>query len=561
MIKKIFFSLLLMLVCINVYATNDEYFYYDSERVEEMWITKISSEQSQSTHPYFLKRKKDNMYVYCIELFEPLYDNVKYTYNSNYSKYGLTKQDIDRINLIIYYGYGYKNHTSDKWYGLTQYLIWKTTNKDADIYFSDGKYGKRISSYENEIKEIESLIKEHNIEPNFIKDYSISTNSNLEIPSNINLNNYSIESNAKYEVKNNKIYFSNLDVGNYTVKLKRNDNRFKTDYLLYYSKDSQNMIVPGNSYIYNKEYSFNIRVENGNLIINKRDEDSKLLMGAKYEVYDNDIVVATLVTDDNGYSKVSLPYGKYKFKEVEAPIGYELDNNVYEFNIDNSNLDNEFDLTDSKIYVDFSIKKKDKESKEYLKGATYGIYENDKLITELVTDELGYAKTKLSYGTYIIKEIKAPFGYEVDTNEYSITIDSKNKNYNLELDDMRIYVNLNISKKSSYNNKYLENAIYGIYENSKLIKKVVTNNNIISINLPYGEYEIKELVAPPGYKLDDKIYKLVIDSKKNYELNLVDDKIVVNVPNTGISKNNINYFIFILGIIGLLYGKKKYNLY
>jgi len=561
MIKKIFFSLLLMLVCIPVFALNEANFYYDSERVEEMWITKISGDKKQSNHPYFLKRKSDNTYVYCIELFEPLYDNVKYEYDSKYSNYGLSKQDIDRINLIIYYGYGYKNHTSDKWYGLTQYLIWKTSNKNADIYFSKKKFGSKVNLYEDELKEIESLIKTHSIEPNFIKNYIISTNDNLVINSNIDLSNYSIKTSAKYEIKNNKLYFNNLDVGNYTVSLKRNDNRFKNNYLLYYSNQSQNIIVPGDSSIFNKEYTFNIKVEEGTISIKKKDEDNNYLEGAKYEVYKDNSVVTTMVTNSNGLAHFNLPYGKYKLKEVEAPIGYDLDDSEYEFEISSSNLNVEYELTDSKIYVDFSINKKDKESNEYLKGAKYGIFKDNKLVSELVTDSMGYAKTSLPFGTYIIREIEAPYGYELDDKEYTIIINSKDIKYDLVLNDMKIYTNVNFSKKSTYNNKYLENAVYGIYKNGNIIKKIISDNKITRISLPYGEYEIKELVAPPGYKLDSNTYKINISSKKDYELNLVDEKIVISVPNTGTKKSNICYIFILVGILGLFYGKKKYNLY
>ena len=285
------------------------------------------------------------------------------------------------------------------------------------------------------------------------------------------------------------------------------------------------------------------------------------MKGAKYDIYNDDNYVTTLVTDDNGTAKTKLAYGKYIIKEVEAPKGYYLDDKVYEFEISGSNLNNILELTDSKIYVDFSINKKDKESKVYLEGAKYGIYKDDKLVEELITDSNGFAKTKLEYGTYVIREIEAPKGYEIDSTEYNVIIDSIGKNYSLELDDMKIYVDLDISKKSTYNNEYLSDAIYGIYKDGELISKVETNDSIKTIKLPFGEYEIKELVAPAGYKLDNNTYKLIIDSNKKYELNLVDDKIVIEVPNTGLKKNNIGCITFILGSIGLLYGKKKYYLH
>ena len=232
--KKIILSIMLMLICIPVFATENERFFANSERVEEMWVTKKSATEYESFNPYFLKRKSDNTYVYCIEPFAPITDKVEYTLDYDYTKYGLTKEQIDRVNLLTYYGYGYDNHTTAKWYGITQYLIWKTVAKDTDIYFANGKDGEKVDLYNDEIEEIEKLIKEHNIEPNFIKDYKISTNSNLVIDSNIDLSYYNIEFNGKYELNNNKIIINDLGVGEYEFKLTKKNNRFNGNYMLYY---------------------------------------------------------------------------------------------------------------------------------------------------------------------------------------------------------------------------------------------------------------------------------------------------------------------------------------
>ena len=560
--KKLFISLLLMLVCIPVYAANDVTFYYDSKRVEEMWITRVGSSETRSAHPYLLKRRGDNTYVYCLESFKLMQNDSKYTYDNDYTKYGLTKSDIDRINLIIYYGYGYGNHTSDKWYGVTQYLIWKITDKDADIYFSNERYGSKANLYVDELNEIESLIKEHNTEPNFIKDYIISTNSNLVIDSNINLSNYDIVSNAKYDIKNNKLYFNNLDVGNYKVKLVKKNNRFNSDYMLYYSNESQNVIIPGNSNVTSKEYSFNISVEEGTIELTKKNKDNEYLSGAKYGIYNGNELVTELTTDEKGYASTKLAFGKYVLKELSAPLGYEVDSKEYEFEFNKDNKKVNFELTDSKIYIEILFNKKDKESNEYLSGAKYGIFNGEDLISEITTDEKGYASTKLSFGKYKLKEIEAPIGYELDTNEYDIIVDENTKELNINLEDSKIYVDVKLSKKSTYDNKYLKNAVYGVYSNDKLIDKITTTDGISVVSLPFGKYKLKELVAPPGYKLDTKEYEFTIDENNlDVSLNLFDDKIVVKVPNTGLTGSNLSYYLVIIGIIGIVYGKKNCHMY
>ena len=42
-----------------------------------------------------------------------------------------------------------------KWYAITQVMIWRTTNPESDIYFTDTLNGNRISSYNDEMAEME----------------------------------------------------------------------------------------------------------------------------------------------------------------------------------------------------------------------------------------------------------------------------------------------------------------------------------------------------------------------------------------------------------------------
>lgn len=58
-----------------------------------------------------------------------------------------------------------------------------------------------------------------------------------------------------------------------------------------------------------------------------------------------------------------------------------------------------------------------------LEGAKYGIYEGDSLVQELTTDVNGYAKSSLLLeGKYIVKEISASKGYDVDQTSHGVTV-------------------------------------------------------------------------------------------------------------------------------------------
>ena len=366
--KKIIIILLLMLICVPVYAA-DNTFYYDSERVEEMWITKVNSEETRSAHPYIIKRRSDNTYVYCLEPFVLLQNDVEYI-TGDISKLGLSEDQVNNINLFIYYGYGYGNHTTDKWYGVTQYLIWKESDKNADIYFTSTKNGKKEDLYRSEINEIYALIAEHNKQPNFLKDYVISTNDVLKIDSNIDLSNYEIYSTADYELTDNKLIFKNLSVGDYQVSLKRKNNRYQNEYLLFFHKDSQNIIVPGNSPIYDKGYNFNISVKEGEIVLKKYSTyNNKYLSGATYGVYDNDKLVRKITTGNTSLS-IYLPFGTYKIKELQAPAGYKLDPKEYTITIDKDHLKQELKLYNDKVVVNVP----DTGKNNYLKYSSISLF-------------------------------------------------------------------------------------------------------------------------------------------------------------------------------------------
>ena len=86
-------------------------------------------------------------FVYCLEPFI-LVDEKKEDYEvfkrdlSNY-KY-LTPEQVRKVSLLAFYGYGYKNRTNPYWYAVTQLLIWRTVAPDSEFYFTDTKGGEKI---------------------------------------------------------------------------------------------------------------------------------------------------------------------------------------------------------------------------------------------------------------------------------------------------------------------------------------------------------------------------------------------------------------------------------
>ncbi|PGA76300.1 SpaA isopeptide-forming pilin-related protein [Bacillus toyonensis] len=106
--------------------------------------------------------------------------------------------------------------------------------------------------------------------------------------------------------------------------------------------------APAGYVLSNKEIPFSVKKDGetisleatnkkiyGSLYITKVDvADGKLLPNAKFEIYQNEKVVVSGVTDSKGLAKFErLPAGKYTYREVEAPNGYKINETIFEFEI------------------------------------------------------------------------------------------------------------------------------------------------------------------------------------------------------------------------------------
>lgn len=174
-----------------------------------------------------------------------------------------------------------------------------------------------------------------------------------------------------------------------------------------------------------------------------------------------------------------------------------------------------------------------------LSGAIFGIYSDpdcNNLIAKLPeTDENGKASLTLtnSSPTLYLKEITAPYGYEKDLNAVAVTpSDSKKSFVNKEALGRIILHKKDSETGKSRGDATLEGAVYElradneitdingnvIYAKGDLVKEFVTDESGTDSvdNLRPGEYVIKEVTAPKGYRLDDKEYPIAVtyDSDK-----------------------------------------------
>ncbi|MDA1867284.1 SpaA isopeptide-forming pilin-related protein [Bacillus cereus] len=281
--------------------------------------------------------------------------------------------------------------------------------------------------------------------------------------------------------------------------------------------------------------------------------DNKKLVGAKFHIEDsNKKVVGELVTNEEGevISK-DLPIGNYTIVEVEAPKGYELlkekitvkiqKDAVVEIKIGNKKLPDPMGKM-KLVKVDISDKNKK------LAGAKFHIEDsNKKVVGELLTNEEGEAISKdLPIGNYTIVEVEAPKGYELLKEKITVKVEKDavveikigNKKLPDPMGKMKL-VKVDISDK----NKKLAGAKFHIEDSKgKIVGELVTNEEgeVVSKDLPKGNYTIVEVEAPKGYELlkekitvkveKDAVIEIKIGNKKlpdptgQFEIEKVDDK-------------------------------------
>ncbi len=281
--------------------------------------------------------------------------------------------------------------------------------------------------------------------------------------------------------------------------------------------------------------------------------DNKKLVGAKFHIEDSKgKIVGELLTNEEGEAiSKDLPIGNYILVEIEAPKDYELlkekitvkieKDAVVEIKIGNKKLPDPIGKM-KLVKVDISDKNKK------LAGAKFHIEDSiGKIVGELVTNEEGEVISKdLPIGNYTLVEVEAPKGYELLKEKITVKIEKDavveikigNKKLPDPMGKMKL-VKVDISDK----NKKLAGAKFHIEDSKgKVVGELITDEKgeMISKDLPIGNYTLVEIEAPKGYELlkekiavkieKDTVVEIKIENKKlpdptgQFEIEKVDDK-------------------------------------
>ncbi|MES5955176.1 SpaA isopeptide-forming pilin-related protein [Bacillus fungorum] len=300
-------------------------------------------------------------------------------------------------------------------------------------------------------------------------------------------------------------------------------------------------------------------------------DKNKKLAGAKFHIEDSKgKVVGELVTDEKGEAiSKDLPIGNYTLVEVEAPKGYELlkdkitvkieKDAVVEIKIGNKKLPDPMGKM-KLVKVDTGDKNKK------LAGAKFHIEDsNKKVVGELVTDEKGEAISKdLPIGNYKLVEVEAPKGYELLKDKIAVKIEKdvivEIKIGNKKLPDPTGQFEIEKVDDKDINLK-LKGAVFQVLDKEgKEVTRLTTDEKgkVISNQLVFGKYTIKEIKAPNGYMLlRDPIEIEITEAVKTQKITVKNAKNNWVIPNTGGSGTTSFYVIGFMLMFWVLYFRKK----
>lgn len=271
-------------------------------------------------------------------------------------------------------------------------------------------------------------------------------------------------------------------------------------------------------------------------------------------------------TDANGYLILpnNLKVGNYRIEEVTAPDGYTLSENYVTIAVDTNTaylMDSasndaiiEVEYENQPVKGELTIYKQGEQLVGYdkdfyyeycgLAGVTFEVYAaediftadrqgtliygKDALVATVVTDSDGFAKvTDLPLGQYYVKEKAAPEGFVLNTAEEKVAFVYKDQNTPVVFEKVsftneRQKVEITVEKQDAETGNTLSDAVFSIYNTEDIVNKdgkvIVKAGTLLqkmtsdeaglavcTLDLPLGNYYVKELQSPAGYVSSDEI--------------------------------------------------------
>lgn len=271
--------------------------------------------------------------------------------------------------------------------------------------------------------------------------------------------------------------------------------------------------------------------------------------------FTTETAIKTTVSGKNGQFEFDeVPYGRWIIREIQSPEGFVLSEEEIEVVINQNEEEVEIEMINDYIRGNLELTKIDEEYPDnHLSGAIFEVYtdsnnnkeldEEDVLIGTLEEQDKGIYKMKdVKYGLVFIKETKAPYGFILDENVYSVFIDENGKTYTIENNAGQGFLNKAIKGSikivKSSEDGVLEGFTFVVtgtdfmgnyYKNTYITDE---NGEIFIDGLRIGRYTIAELQDESNTRyIIPEQQEINIEEDKTYEVSF--ENKLIEVPNTG----------------------------
>ncbi|WP_346880140.1 MULTISPECIES: MSCRAMM family protein, partial [unclassified Clostridium] len=222
--------------------------------------------------------------------------------------------------------------------------------------------------------------------------------------------------------ENGKVQFENVEYGKYTIK----ETKAPEGYVILEEVLTANITENDKTVKANPESVSNTRIR-ASIQVKKLDQDKKPLKGAEFTLYDSEgKEIKTFVSGEDGTVLFKdILYGEYTIKETKVPEGYLASEGTIKVFVDKDGEIYSYEVVNNRIKGSIVITKTDMNGK-VLQGAEFTLYDRvGKEVTTVVSDKDGIAAfNDVDYGSYTIKETKAPKGYILSKEELQVKVNS-----------------------------------------------------------------------------------------------------------------------------------------
>lgn len=249
-----------------------------------------------------------------------------------------------------------------------------------------------------------------------------------------------------------------------------------------------------------------------------------------------------LTTDNEGYIRLqNLHHSmRYYVTEIKTLDGYNLEPDVYSFDVDADGLVNgnrKYSMTITNTPNVLQITKTDATGEKELPGASLTLSKDGNAIESWISTEEPHVIKGLAPGTYKLEEIASPDGYcKAESIEFELTNTTEIQKVTMKDE----YTTTEVSKLDSKTKNPVVGAKLALYKGEKLVTEWETNEKPFVIKgLATGDYVIKETFTPAGYATADPIKFTVTDELKTLELTMEDTpiKVVVSKNSTELGED------------------------